>query len=253
LTAAADQTRGIFITGTDTGVGKTTVGAALACYLTEQGVRVGVCKPVESGVSDISIPGEDAELLRWAAGCQDELELTAPYRLTAPLSPDQAARLDGVRIDLKVIAEAVEKIKGNCDYIIVEGAGGLMVPLVGGLLVADLVAALKLPLLIIARPDLGTINHTLLTTFAARAMSLPMAGVILNRMSATPSKDEENAPHAIASLASTGLLAILPEVQGTRQEQVTQLAVELKQTQTLPWLLAGINAPLPRTATPNRS
>lgn len=241
--AVAESPKGIFITGTDTGVGKTIVGATLARYLTEQGLRVGVCKPVESGVSNTLCPGDDAELLRWAAGSKDEPELIAPYRFSAPLSPDQAARQEGARIDMSIITESVEKIKENCDYIIVEGAGGLMVPLVGGMLVADLVARLKLPLLIVSKPDLGTINHTLLTTFAARTMDLAMAGIILNRMPAEPDKAKENAPHAIASLASTGLLATLPEVSGTLREQVKQLVVELRQAQTLPWLLAGINAP----------
>ncbi|TYP00339.1 dethiobiotin synthase [Geothermobacter ehrlichii] len=240
--AAADRPRGLFVTGTDTGVGKTLVGAALARLLAQRGLKVGVCKPVESGVADPSLPGPDARLLGQAAGCDAPAEIVAPYRLRKPLAPDQAARAEGVRLDLAVIERAAAQLAGSCDFLIVEGAGGLMAPLTGGFLMADLARQLGLPLLIVARHDLGTINHTLLTTFAARQMELPVAGIILNRLPEHPDEAQRNAPHAIASLASADLLASLPEVFGEPMQQVEELANHLQHSPTLPWLLAAIGA-----------
>ena len=131
--------RGIFVTGTDTGVGKTVVAAALARLLRMNGIKVGVMKPVTSGCREDAgqLVSDDALLLCAAAGvdCSDD---SAPYRLREPVAPADAARMDGVRIDFSRITEAFRRISSTCDYVIVEGAGGLMVPLAGGLLVADL-------------------------------------------------------------------------------------------------------------------
>jgi len=242
--AAADRPRGLFVTGTDTGVGKTLVGAALARLLAQRGLKVGVCKPVESGVPEPDLPGPDARLLARAAGCDAPADIIAPYRLRRPLAPDQAAHTDGIRIDTGVIEQAVARLAASHDFLLVEGAGGLMAPLTGGFLMADLARQLGLPLLIVARHDLGTINHTLLTTFAARRMELPVAGIILNRLPAHPDEAQRNAPHAIASLASAELLASLPEVAGEPIRQVEALAAHLQDSPALPWLLAAIGLPL---------
>ncbi|RME36181.1 MAG: dethiobiotin synthase [Deltaproteobacteria bacterium] len=228
--------KGLFITGTDTGVGKTWTGAALTRFLVRQGLRVAVCKPVETGVADPSRPGADAGLLLEACGCDWPLELAAPYRLTRPLAPDQAARMDQVRLDINHMTEAVDALADRADFIIVEGAGGLMVPLSGGMLIADLAARLNFPLLVVARPNLGTINHTLLTTFAARQMNLALAGVIISGMPATPDEAEANAPHAIASLASAPLLATLPHIDAGMPAGIDLLADALERSPSLPWL-----------------
>lgn len=238
---AAAERRGIFITGTDTGVGKTLVAAGLARFLAERGVRVGVCKPVESGVANPADLGPDAGLLKWAAGSSETDDLISPYRLSAPLSPDQAAKLENCRIDFNKIAEAVDSTAEKCDFMIIEGAGGLMAPLAGGLLVADLVKQLGFPLLVVARTELGTINHTLLTTFAARTMEIPTTGIILSGMPETPDQAQQNAPHALASLASCGVLASLPAVDGSEQQKVQSLAQILATSPTLPWLLSALN------------
>jgi dethiobiotin synthetase len=228
---------GVFITGTDTGVGKTVVGAALARFFSRRGLKVGVMKPCETGVADPRQPGDDARLLRWAAGSCDADELVAPYRLPEPLAPAAAAEHAGAAIDpLRIVAACAELRRGK-DLVLVEGAGGLMVPLRGGYLMADLARQLDLPLLVIARPGLGTINHTLLTVFAARTMELPLAGILVNRMPAQPGTAEREAPHHLASLASADLLGVLPEATGSPQELVAQLVDALAALPTLPWLL----------------
>src|SRR4051812_25607956 len=157
--------RGIFVTGTDTGIGKSVVSTVIARLLAESGLRVGVMKPVTSGCATRNgeLVSDDAELLAWGAGIDPaENPEIAPYRLTAPLAPSVAAEMEGVRINFAIIKEAYAKIAAASDVVVVEGAGGLMVPLAGGLLIADLAKRLDLPLLVVARPGLGTVNHTVL-------------------------------------------------------------------------------------------
>ncbi len=240
---------GIFITGTDTGVGKTMVGAALASYLRSRGLKVGVMKPVESGVNDTSREGDDASLLRWASASRSPIEQVAPYRLQAPLAPSVAARKEEVFIDFGALVETSQDLSRDCDFLIVEGAGGLMVPLAGGLLMADLARAMKLPLFVVARPDLGTINHTLLTVYAAQSMDLPVAGFMINRMPQEPDEASQSAPHSLSSLAGADLLGVLPEVEGTAEEQVTQLAEEIAGLPTLPLLRAVLGLPAEKQST----
>jgi len=232
--------RGVFVTGTDTGVGKTWVAASLARFLSRRGLGVAVCKPVETGVEDISLPGPDARLLLEACGRDWPLEQVAPYRLTRPLAPDQAARIDDVRLDLNRMVEAIDSLAEQADFVIVEGAGGLMVPLCGGLLIADLARQIDLPLLVVARAGLGTINHTLLTSFAARQMDLDLAGIIINGVPEAPSEAEANAPHAIASLASAPLLATLPQVETDIPKGIDLLADALENSPSLPWLTGAL-------------
>ena len=239
---------GVFVTGTDTGVGKTLVAAALALYCRRRGLNVGVMKPCETGVDDLTQPGADARLLRWAAGSRDADEDIAPYRLREPLAPALAAERDGVVIDPARIAGSLGTIRRGKDFVVVEGAGGLMVPLRGGYLVADLASQLGLPLLVVSRASLGTINHTLLTIFAARTMELPLAGFMINRIPTSPGIAEQEAPHQLASLASADLLGVLPDVAGTSEEKVEQLADALAALPTVTWLdvalgLAGTARP----------
>jgi dethiobiotin synthetase len=106
----ADASRGVFVTGTDTGVGKTLVSAALARHLRSRSLDVGVMKPVETGVTDPDRPGADAALLQWAAGSADDPALIAPYRLRAPLAPALAAEEECVRVDLAHIVETARSL-----------------------------------------------------------------------------------------------------------------------------------------------
>lgn len=221
--------RGIFVTGTDTGVGKTIVAATLARLLRMNGASVGVMKPVTSGCRREAgeLVSDDALLLCQAAGVELSDDVV-PYRLTEALAPVEAARIDGVRIEFAVIKEAFERMASAYEYVIVEGAGGLMVPLSGGLLVADLARELGLPLLVVARPALGTINHTVLTCFAAQQMGLQVAGVIINGMPDQPGLAERSAPHQIGSLCGAPVLGIWPERNEVDEmEMIDELAVWL--------------------------
>jgi len=241
---AADRNlRGIFVTGTDTGVGKTLVAAALARFLRRRGIDVGVCKPVESGVDDLSQPGPDARLLRLGADVAIDEVLLAPVRLALPLAPSVAAEQEGVRISPENLLAGIRKLGSRHQFLIIEGAGGLMTPLAGGYLVADLARDAGLPLLTVCRPGLGTINHTLLTLFAARTMGIGLAGYLINGFPEDPDPAEASAPHALASLASANLLGVLPRVSGEESEKMTALADHLEALPTLPWLLDALNLP----------
>jgi dethiobiotin synthetase len=220
--------KGIFITGTDTGVGKTVVASALARLLHVNGVNVGVMKPVTSGCKEENghLVSEDAVLLAWSAGVAGADPDMAPYKFRLPIAPSEAAKREGVRIDFRLIADSFARLSSRYDFIIVEGAGGLMVPLSGELLLADLVRHLSLPIIVVARPDLGTINHTLLTCFAARQLGIAVKGVIINNYPEKPGIAEESAPNLIASLAGAPLLGILPHMEGNGLRDVVAALAE---------------------------
>ncbi|PLY04575.1 MAG: dethiobiotin synthase [Desulfuromonas sp.] len=238
--SAAKQRRGLLVTGTDTGVGKTLVTAALSRILTQRNLRVGVMKPVETGVIDPTRLGPDAQLITEQSGCKAPIAQISPYRFPLAASPELAAGDAGEKIHPTEIIAVEEQLAEAHDFMLVEGAGGLMVPLRGGYLIADLARELKYPLLVVTRPNLGTINHTLLTIHAARTMDLEVAGMIVNRMPANPDRAEESAPHALASLASTDLLAVTPDIPGEPSSQVEQLASALEASPTFSWLLAAL-------------
>jgi len=237
--------KGIFITGTDTGVGKTIAAAALARLLHERGVKVGVMKPVTSGCCEKHgrLVSEDAELLAWGAGVDSVDAGVAPYLLRESIAPVEAAGREGVRIEFQYIGEAFSRLASCFDFVIVEGAGGLMVPLDGELLIADLVIHLSLPLLVIVRPNLGTVNQTLLTCFAARQLGIAVSGVIINNYPEQPGIAEQTAPLLIASLAGSPLLGIFPHLEGDDQRKiVTELAARLSDDPTTKILLQKIGA-----------
>lgn len=205
------KNKGIFITGTDTGVGKTIVSAVLARLLKMRGCNVGVMKPVTSGCreEDSSLVSDDARILCQAAAIPYSA-LVAPYCLSAPLAPAESARRENVTINFNKIRESFEQLCSQYDFVIVEGAGGLMVPLAGGLMIADLAIMLQLPLLVVARPSLGTINHTVLTCFSAQQMGIQVAGVIINNYPSTPDQAEKSASHHIGSLCGAPVLGVWP-------------------------------------------
>lgn len=176
--------RALFITGTDTGVGKTFTASLIASSLKAKGIDVGVMKPIETGcaVRNKNLIPEDALSLMQAAGSIDPLDDVNPYRFTAALSPHLAARLEGVEVDLDKIKTQFEKLSRSHDIILVEGAGGLLVPITETKITADLVLALGIPVVIVAASRLGVINHTLLTVEAARRRNIEVKGIILNNV-----------------------------------------------------------------------
>lgn len=215
--------KGIFISGTDTGVGKTLFAAALARLLKKRGINAGVMKPVTTGCRqrDGQLVSGDAELLAWGAGVEISNEI-ALYLLREPIAPSAAAEMEHTKIEFSRILAAYHHLSELHDFVIVEGAGGLMVPLAGGLLVADLVKLLDLPLLIVARPDLGTVNHTILTCFVARELGLEVKGTVISNYPDSPGSAEATAPHLIDSLSGTPLLARIPAFPDIDEKKIVE-------------------------------
>ncbi len=238
--AAEELCPALFVTGVDTGIGKTIVTAALARHFKNCGLNVGVMKPVETGVADVGRLGEDGEILRWAAGSHDPDDFISPYRFRRPLAPSQAAEMENTTIDIQLLIERFRSLRRGKDLVLVEGAGGLMVPVRGGYIMADLARQMGLPLLVVTHPRLGTLNHTLLTTFAARAMELEVSGFIINDMPVEPDDAEREAPHLLASLASADLLGVLPRLSGSNREIVEKMSVLIGDLPAYNWLLGGL-------------
>ena len=203
------------ITGTDTGVGKTVVGCGLAAALTAQRKRVGILKPAETGCPEREgeLYPQDAALLAGFAQSSLPLEEICPYRFAPPLAPSVAADMAGTAIEVNRIREHFQRQVASHDIVIVEGAGGLLVPLNGRYSFADLAADLQLPVLIVIGSKLGALNHALLTFHCAQARSLPVLGYILNHP--TPVSDNSDLAirtnaQTLAGLTDVPCLGILP-------------------------------------------
>lgn len=204
--------KGIFITGTDTGVGKTYVAAAIAGALRQQGVDVGVMKPVETGCPfrDGRLAPADALTLMNAAGVDDPLELVNPYRLVLPLAPSVAASIENVKIEKTRILSCFRTLSERHEFMIVESAGGIMVPILQDYLYLDLAGDMGLPVLIVARPNLGTINHTLLTVSVLRTRGVETAGIVINQSEDRPSGlAEKTSPSVIERLSGLPVLEVM--------------------------------------------
>ncbi len=200
--------KGLFVTGTGTGVGKTVVTRAITRCLVNSGRRVMAVKPVESGVPRKDGMPAPVDVRALMAACKSRAPMDAhcAYLLTAPVSPHLAAGQDGVVIEEQPILDLLHRARQNADIVIAEGAGGLLVPLSDQLLYADVIARTGFALLIVAPDALGSINGTLLTIEAARARAIPVAGVVLNRGPAA----ELGNRHAIETIGKVPVLGVLP-------------------------------------------
>ena len=177
-------TRGLFVTGTDTGVGKTVVSCAIVAALRARGLRVGVYKPIETGCTlrDGRRVGEDCERLAAAAGNVQAAGSVASYLLREPAAPLVAARAERLTIDTSRLVQDYADIAERYDYVLVEGAGGLLVPITEGFSYRELARALELPVLCVVASRLGCISHARLTMEAVAAAALPLAGYVINQM-----------------------------------------------------------------------
>ncbi|GFZ81933.1 ATP-dependent dethiobiotin synthetase BioD [Paenibacillus marchantiophytorum] len=180
---------GLFVTGTDTSVGKTIVTAAITAALRAEGLHAGVWKPVQSGAR-LGSGVTDAERLLQSTGIDEKPEAVAPFTFEAPLTPMLAAKHVGVTLTIQDIIAAGEPLAKRYEALLIEGAGGVAVPLNDHALVVDLIAELHRPVLIVARSGLGTINHTLLTEAYLRQHGIPIIGVILNDGERTMLRDD---------------------------------------------------------------
>ncbi len=200
--------RSFFITGTDTGIGKTFITALIATALREKKIDVGVMKPVETGCLEQGgklIPS-DATLLKEAARTGDDLDLINPFRFRLPAAPSIAAREERAVIECGSIKDSFELLSDRHEILLVEGVGGLMVPLNNSETVADLIKMLSIPLLIVAGTQLGTINHTILTVSIARQHGIDIGGIIFNHYS----EDGESAVNEIALFTGLPLIGRVP-------------------------------------------
>jgi dethiobiotin synthetase len=209
--------RGVFVAGTDTGVGKSVVCAAICAALGRRGNRVAAFKPAVTGLHEADErprSGErwppDHELLARAACAGQAPEEVAPYRFERPVSPHYAAELAGTSIEPSKLLRAAGDAAARADLLVCEGVGGLMVPLTTGYLVRDLAVDLGLPVVVAARTALGTINHTLLTVEAARAAGLRVAGVVMTPWPEEPSGIERSNRETVERLAGVNVSALPP-------------------------------------------
>lgn len=204
---------GLLITGTDTEVGKTVIAAAIADWFRKTGVRVAVFKPVATGCVKRreGLVSEDAEFLAHCAGTRQPLDIICPQRYVEPLAPAIAADRAQQPLDWDAVQRALTMLEENNDVLIVEGVGGLRVPLDAKHTFIDVARWLNLPAVVVARPGLGTINHTLLTLDALRQAAIEPAGVVINRYPAeSASIAEESNPRAIERWGKTRVLAVVP-------------------------------------------
>ncbi|ADL13405.1 dethiobiotin synthase [Acetohalobium arabaticum] len=217
---------GIFITGTDTGIGKTVVTAGLVAALQQQGYNIGAMKPFQSGAveSNGRLLAPDLEfLLKTTELVADGYDLMNPVRLKPPLAPSVAAEVEGVEVDIDEVESAYNSLQQQYQSLIVEGAGGLMVPLAENFLIPDLIKLFSLPVVVVARPNLGTINHTVLTVKVARQLGLEIIGVIINGLKEEEAGlAEETNPELIEELVDIPVLGIVPyrEAIGDDPEEV---------------------------------
>jgi len=201
-------TRGVFVTGTDTGVGKTLVSTHLLRLLRGRGIDVGAMKPVETGVG--AAGPLDAIALREAAGRVDPLEDVCPVQLALPAAPNVSAEAESTALGLAPIREAFSRLRARHDWLLVEGAGGLLVPILADCSMADLAGELGLPVLLVARARLGTINHTLLSLAEIERRGLELAGVVISHADGPLSDaDDANLTHLRRTLGSSLLGEIL--------------------------------------------
>jgi dethiobiotin synthetase len=199
---------GCFVTGTDTGVGKTVVACAILRELRARGVDAAGFKPIETGVGGAG--PRDALALREAAGGVDDLDVVCPQRFALAAAPVVAAAAEGVEVDVAALDAAFRALCERHAFVVAEGAGGLLVPAAAGLSMADLAARWSLPLVVVARASLGTINHTRLTLEVAAQRGLAVRGLVVSHPGGRLSSAD--AANLAALLAAPGapLLGVVP-------------------------------------------
>ncbi|MFA6187080.1 MAG: dethiobiotin synthase [Phycisphaerae bacterium] len=214
--------KGLFITATDTGVGKTVISGAIAKILRQAGKNVGVFKPIATGCRDTidGLVSEDTEFLSYCADNKFTLNDITPITYSTPAAPLACEIAEHRKVDIEKIVTAYNYICSKTDCVIVEGIGGIRVPITDGLDVLGMAKAFGLPVVIVARPNLGTINHTLLTIDAVRSANLPLAGVIINGYDESRADFAwQSAPAIIADIGKTQILAVVPFDDRTNTEK----------------------------------
>jgi dethiobiotin synthetase len=205
--------RTIFVAGTDTGVGKTMVAGALAAALRLKGFKVGVMKPVGCGGR------QDAEFLSACAQTNDSIDQVNPIYLKNPLSPNVAARLENKRIDLGAVSRALKFFESRYEILVVEGCGGLLVPITDKFFVVDLIKKMRAEVILVSRSGLGAINHSLLSLEALEKRKIRPLGVIFNRLAPGPfTIPEKTNPQVVRRIGRTVSLGVFPYLKSCHKD-----------------------------------
>jgi dethiobiotin synthetase len=218
------MSKGLFITGTDTGVGKTVIACGIARLLKTRGVKVGVMKPIATG------DRSDAKALQQAAGVSDDLDVINPQFFKQPLAPTVSASLERREIDMDAVYRSYWFLQKHHDFVIVEGVGGVKVPLGESTYVVDLIQALRLPVIVVGRAGLGTLNHTLMTLEVLETGKAPVMGVLLNGGTGKTLSEKTN-PEELQDHISVPLMGVVPQNSSFRKS---------------PWNAAALLKRLPR-------
>ncbi len=226
--------KGFFVTGTDTGVGKTVIVAALVKSIRLLGYSVCVMKPIEAGckkskfkVQKEKLIPSDGIFLRKIAGMDDSIDLVTPITFENPLAPMVASAIEGIPVDIDKIQRAYKELSKKYDVVITEGIGGLLVPIKKDYFVLDLARDFRLPLIVVSRPGLGTLNHTMLTVQYAIKEGLTVAGIIINYT--RPLKDtidEETNPEILKQISPVPLIGIFPYLEDLESSTIEKAVVK---------------------------
>ncbi len=233
--------KGFFITGTDTGVGKTVITAALIQAIGLLGLKVCGMKPIETGclksesrvesselrIKDRVLIPSDGMFLKKTAGMDDPIDLVTPIRLENPLAPLPASEIEDIPVDIEKIKRAYTELSKKYEVIVVEGIGGLLVPIKRDYFVLNLARDFGLPIIVVSRPGLGTINHTLLTVNYAIKEGLTVAGIIINYSQppeGTPA--EETNPEVIKQISPVPIIGIFPYLENKEGTNISEAAVK---------------------------
>ena len=223
---------GYFITGTDTDVGKTVVTACLATLFKSQGKDVGVMKPIETGVDPecSSAANSDAKFLMEVTGNTDQEEEVCPCRLKIPASPYQAAQMAGTKIQPSTLIDKFKVLQSRHEGMLVEGVGGLLVPITRNYDVSDLALETGLPLIIVSRFRIGTLNHTLLTVQAAKQKGIIIKGIILNQQESEELSDVvKQQGKLIEELSGIPILGTCPYLEDISLEGIQENLPQIQQ------------------------
>jgi dethiobiotin synthetase len=223
--------RGVFITGTDTGVGKTLVASALVTCLIQRGIDVGVMKPIETGVSPSLKTQSDGLQLRRAADSHDPIVEVSPYVFRLPVAPLSAAPAEGTTVRVATILQAFRALCQKHAFMMVEGVGGVYVPITQSLSILDLIYRIKLPAVVIGQSGLGGINHALLTLHALHLRKIPIVALVLNQHQPVNTKtarmQEQSTVNLLRRLAGVPVIGPLPyssDVNRNANEGLVRLA-----------------------------
>jgi dethiobiotin synthetase len=221
------RAKGFFITGTDTGVGKTIITAALIKGLSRLGFKTGGMKPIESGClqqGNVLVP-PDGMFIKTIAHMAENIGHITPCRFKSPLAPLPASEIEGITVDFEKIKKAFAYLSKKYDVVIVEGIGGLLVPITKNYSVIDMAKDFNLPLIVVSKPSLGTINHTMLTVSYALKEGLRVAGIIINYNQPPESTlAEATNPEIIRLISPVPVIGILPHLKNIKSTTIEKAA-----------------------------